>query len=94
VVALREHLDAMPRERNQVGLNDEQKCVASALHELRMTDLHLLVENARGGRPANLAAMLSHQHEAMTALSHVLSRKYLVHSGVPHPLHEQQIDQP
>jgi uncharacterized alpha-E superfamily protein len=94
VIALREHLDAMPRERNQVGLNDEQKWVASALHELRMGDLHLLVENARGGRPENVADMLSRQQALMAMLSDGLSRKYLVHSGVPHPLHEPQIDQP
>ncbi|MBX3440433.1 MAG: alpha-E domain-containing protein, partial [Planctomycetaceae bacterium] len=90
IAALSEHLGAMPQKPNAVGLNAEQKCIAAALYELRMTDLQTLVESAAPYPliPAALNALMYRQQTAVSDLSDLLSRKYLVHSGAPHPLHD------
>jgi len=87
-------VDLLPTDAQEIGLSDEQKIVSDALHQVQMVDLNKELTKVSAAKASSsttetsgpklpLVDLLQNQQEAMKELSATLSRKYLVHSGVP-----------
>ena len=87
LMMLEEHVDHLPKDRKQATRTAEQKSVLSALHHIRMADVHELGESKDGQARSLNQLLLRVEHELMT-LSTLLTRRYLVHSGPPRHLQE------
>ncbi len=80
LMTLEDHIEHLPRAPAQATRSAEQKSILSALHQIRMADVHEICLT-KGGQPRSLNQVLMRvEHELMT-LSKLLTRRYLVHSG-------------
>ncbi len=82
---LAKHVDALPSRASNPLRTDEEQLVMACLHRVRMLNLDELSESP----PKKIHAMLGEIESNLNRFSDVLTRTYLVHSGVP-----QQITEP
>ena len=73
------HVDRLPGFEARPLRSDEMRMVMQAAHAVRM----LTSEDLAASHPKAVTAALKIVEDSMTHLSDVLTRKYLVHSGVP-----------
>jgi len=73
------HVDRLPGFEVRPLRSEEMRIVMQAAHAVRM----LTSEDLAASHPKAVTAALRIVDENMTQLSNVLTRKYLVHSGVP-----------
>jgi uncharacterized circularly permuted ATP-grasp superfamily protein/uncharacterized alpha-E superfamily protein len=79
LVSLAEHVDALPGEGESLLLTEEKRIVMSVLHAVRMISQEQLEQPPAQG----LQELLLDVEDAMGHLSQVITRKYLLHSGIP-----------
>lgn len=73
------HVDRLPGFEARPLRSEEMRIVMHAVHAVRS----LTSEDLAAARPKAVTAALKIVDDGMTQLSNVLTRKYLVHSGVP-----------
>jgi len=78
------HVDRLPGFEARPLRSDEMRIVMQAAHAVRM----LTSEDLAASHPKAVTAALKIVEDNMTQLSNVLTRKYLVHSGVPRQFSE------
>ncbi len=79
LVALSDHVDALPNDGQSVLRNEEKRIVMMAVHAVRMVS----PENLEQVPATALQQILLDVEKDMSTLSHVITRKYLLHSGIP-----------
>ena len=79
LVALSDHVDALPNDGQSVLRNEEKRIVMMAVHALRMVS----PENLEQVPATTLQQILLDVENDMSTLSQVITRKYLLHSGIP-----------
>lgn len=77
--ALADHVDALPSDGKSVLRSEEKRIVMMALHAVRMVS----PENLEQVPATDLQQMLLNVEEHMSSLAQVITRKYLLHSGIP-----------
>ena len=77
--SLVEHVDALPSEDRSLLRNEEKRTVMAMLHAIRMISPEELEQAAS---PVLLQRLSDVEQQSQT-LANVLSRKYLLHSGIP-----------
>ena len=78
------HVDRLPGFEARPLRSDEMRIVMQAAHAVRM----LTSDDLAASHPKAVIAALKIVDDSMTQLSNVLTRKYLVHSGVPRQFSE------
>lgn len=101
MIELQHHIDALPGNKREIGLSDEQKIVSDSLHQLQMLNIGqqlqvIADDNKNYGSAAHestvtVRALLKKMARAMKELSGLLSRKYLVHSGAPRRIQDDPL---
>jgi len=79
LIAIAEHVDALPSEAHSLLRNEEKRIVMTSLHGVRM----ISGEQLEPGPSARLPELLAELDRNLRLLSHVVTRKYLLHSGIP-----------
>lgn len=79
LIALAEHVDALPSDAHSPLRSEEKRTVMAALHTVRMFSSEQLEPHA----PQSLQVLLSELDRQLRLLSQVVTRKYLLHSGIP-----------
>jgi uncharacterized alpha-E superfamily protein len=88
LVAIADHVDKLPRDRNQPLYERDQRLAMSALHTVRMLDVQELAGvNGQGDRDA-LDKLLRRLERRLPELSDAVSHKYLIHAGTSRQLAE------
>jgi len=88
LVALADHVEQLPRDRNQPQRSPEQRIMMSALGGMRMVDIEALCEVQQGGERTHLERLLSRLAMQLPKLSDVISHRYLIHAGSSRQLAE------
>ncbi len=88
LAALAEHVEQLPRDRNQPQRSPEQRIMMSALGSVRMVDIEALCEVQQGGERTHLERLLSRLALQLPKLSDVISHRYLIHAGSARQLAE------
>jgi uncharacterized circularly permuted ATP-grasp superfamily protein/uncharacterized alpha-E superfamily protein len=88
LVALADHVEQLPRDRNQPQRSPEQRIMLSALGSLRMVDIEALCEPQADGERAYLERLLARLASQLPKLSDVISHRYLIHAGSARQLAE------
>lgn len=79
LTALAEHIDALPSHRETVLRNEETRAVAATVHVIRMISPAQLEEPPTEHLQGRLVELDHH----LRVLSKIITRKYLLHSGIP-----------
>lgn len=77
IVALSEHMDALPQAASTPLRTEEKRLVMSAVHLVRMLTREELADPAR----VSVRSLLERMDRRLWLLTDVLNRRYLVHSG-------------
>jgi uncharacterized circularly permuted ATP-grasp superfamily protein/uncharacterized alpha-E superfamily protein len=88
LAALADHVEQLPRDRNQPQRSPEQRIMMSALGSVRMVDIEALCEVQPGGERTHLERLLSRLALQLPKLSDVISHRYLIHAGSARQLAE------
>ncbi len=88
LVALADHVEQLPRDRNQPQRSPEQRIMMSALGSVRMVDIEALCELQPGGERTHLERLLTRLTMQLPKLSDVISHRYLIHAGSARQLAE------
>jgi uncharacterized alpha-E superfamily protein len=88
VVALQNHVDALPHSNKQLLLSTEQRLVLDTCTQLRLADVFALANLDRQGRRSALERFLLRHSEQLRQLSDEISRSYLIHAGPSRQLNE------
>ncbi|MFN0196692.1 MAG: circularly permuted type 2 ATP-grasp protein [Planctomycetaceae bacterium] len=86
LAVLSDHIENLPRERNQPLRHLEQRLIMSALHSVRMADVVVLSEMHKDGERTYLDRLLSRISTMLPTLSDAISHRYLIHAGSPRQL--------
>ena len=76
------HIDALPREKNQIELSPDQKLVVAMNHSIRLADPQDLVLVDESGTRAVLAKLLGKLVEQLPNLSDAVASRFLIHAGL------------
>ncbi len=87
LAALSDHIDALPRIADIPKLTKSQRLARSAVHEVRIADLDELCSSDSEGLE-KMDAFLEELSKLITTLSSDVTRRYLVHSGPPRQIIE------
>lgn len=79
LAGLSEHVDSLPGHEQSILRTEEKQIVMAALHSVRMMSADQLANPETEG----VLAVLDQLERQMKQLSEVLTRKYLLHSGIP-----------
>lgn len=79
LVALAEHVEALPQDQSRLLRSDELRAVMAALHDVRMMPAEVLDR----GRTEEMRDLVGSVDQNLRTLSDLLTRKYLLHSGEP-----------
>lgn len=79
LVALADHVDSLPRDLNSPLRTEEKRMVMSAVHAVRMLPPEILEPQ----HSEEVHELLTDLDQQLSLLSHLLTRKYLLHSGSP-----------
>ncbi len=79
LIALAEHVDVLPHDGADPLQTEEKRLAMAALHSVRMTTQSALEDKSHGA----VLGLVRSIEENLKALSDQLTRKYLLHSGVP-----------
>ncbi|HET6425482.1 MAG TPA: alpha-E domain-containing protein, partial [Planctomycetaceae bacterium] len=79
LASLVEHVDALPGDDGSLLRSEEKRTVMAMLHSVRM----IAPEELEQPASATLLQRLSDVEQQSQTLANVLSRKYLLHSGIP-----------
>ena len=79
LIELSEHVDALPTDGRSLLRNDEKRAVMAAVHIVRMISSEELEHPPASG----LESRLRDVESQLQTLSQVITRKYLLHSGIP-----------
>ncbi len=79
LIALSEHVDALPDDGQTLLRNEERRSIMTALHAVRM----ISSEQLEPGTAGNIQELLGDLDHQLRMLSQVVTRKYLLHSGIP-----------
>ena len=90
LTVLSNHIDALPRDGHTPTLTVPQKLIRSAVHEMRMADLDKLCLSTDTGFD-NMDRFLNSISAIVSALSDHLTRRYLVHSGAPRQITDEEL---
>lgn len=90
LVALTEHVDALPQEANSPLRSEEKRLVMSAVHQVRM----LTPDDLADPRREELRLAVDRLDRRLKSLSDVLNRRYLVHAGGPRQMLAESEGQP
>lgn len=85
LIALTEHVDALPGESKSPLRSEEKQVVMAAVHSIRMISSIQLEDP----EVEHIMAVLSDLEPQMNQLSEALTGKYLLHSGVPRQIHTE-----
>jgi len=88
VIALQNHVDALPHSNKQLLLSSEQRLVLDTCTQLRLADVFALANLDRQGRRSSLERFLLRHSEQLRQLSDEISRSYLIHAGPSRQLNE------
>ena len=79
LIALADHVEALPADLQSVLRTDEKRSVMATLHAIRM-----ISEQQLADRPGKeIMEIMTSTEQQMKHLSDVLTRRYLLHSGAP-----------
>lgn len=81
-----DHVRVLPRETSMPLLSDEDRLSAAALHHTRMITATQLSESP----PRDVDRALTHVEQIIRHLADALTRKFLLHSGTPRQIHDDQ----
>jgi uncharacterized alpha-E superfamily protein len=81
-----DHVRVLPRETSMPLLSDEDRLSAAALHHTRMITATQLAESP----PRDVDRALTHVEHIIRQLADALTRKFLLHSGTPRQIHDDQ----
>ncbi len=79
LIALAEHVDALPNDGLSPLRNEEKRTVMAAVHTVRMLSPEQLEPSPSQG----LSDILAELDRQLRLLSQVVTKKYLLHSGIP-----------
>lgn len=79
LIALSEHVEALPHDAQSLLRNEERRSIMTALHAVRM----IAPEQLEQGPDESLQELLAELDRQLRMLSQVVTRKYLLHSGIP-----------
>ena len=85
LIALSEHVDALPGEGQSLLRTEEKRIVMESVHAVRMISSQQLEDPAA----KEILHLLSEMEPRMKQLSDELTRKYLLHSGAPRQIHSE-----
>lgn len=85
LAVLSEHIEHMPREATQATRGLEQRLAVSILNSLRLSDVQRLSQVELGER-RRLDKLLARLTVRLPRLAELISRKYLIHAGIPRTL--------
>lgn len=85
LMGLSEHVDSLPGHESAVLRTEEKRIVMSALHAVRMISAEGLADHNSEG----VLGVLDNLERQMKQLAEVLTRKYLLHSGIPHQIQSE-----
>jgi uncharacterized circularly permuted ATP-grasp superfamily protein/uncharacterized alpha-E superfamily protein len=81
LVAIADHVDALPRDRDQPLYAREQRLAMSALHTVRMVEIQEFADSHSLGEPGMLERLLKRVEKRVRDLSEEVSHRYLIHAG-------------
>lgn len=79
LIALAEHVDALPSDGRSPLRTEEQRAVMAALHAVRMSPS----EHIEPGSSEQLPELFTELDHQLRELSQIVTKKYLLHSGIP-----------
>jgi len=85
LIALAEHVDALPGEGKSLLRTEEKRIVMAAIHAVRMISSEQLEDPSTG----YILQVLTEMEPNLKLLSEVLTNKYLLHSGVPRQINSE-----
>lgn len=85
LMGLSEHVDSLPGHESAVLRTEEKRIVMAALHAVRMISAEGLADHNTEG----VLGVLDNLERQMKQLAEVLTRKYLLHSGIPHQIQSE-----
>ena len=85
LIALSEHVDALPGEGQSLLRTEEKRIVMASVHAVRMISAQQLEDP----EAKDILLLLAEIEPRMKQLSDELTRKYLLHSGVPHQINAE-----
>jgi uncharacterized alpha-E superfamily protein len=85
LMGLSEHVDSLPGHETAVLRTEETRIVMAALHAVRMISAEGLADHNTEG----VLGVLDNLERQMKQLAEVLTRKYLLHSGIPHQIQSE-----
>jgi uncharacterized alpha-E superfamily protein len=79
LIALADHVDALPSDGRSPLKTEEQRAVMAALHAVRMSSS----EHIEPGSSEQLPELFTELDSQLCQLSQIVTKKYLLHSGIP-----------
>ncbi|HUQ70612.1 MAG TPA: circularly permuted type 2 ATP-grasp protein [Planctomycetaceae bacterium] len=90
LVVLNEHLDELPRDKNQPLRSNEQRIGMAALHNVRILSADLLISMHTPGERRGLSRLLNRVAALLPKLVLTVSNKFLIHAGSVRQLTEMR----
>ena len=94
LVALRKHVDRLPRRQDLPKLTRDERLAMSMLHNIRMIDIDAICQHHSLESVSPLQALLQGLRHDLPLLSNAISDTYLVHSGRSQQLSEIRPTEP
>lgn len=85
LMALAVHVDSLPGHEQALLRTEEKRIVLASVHAVRMISPEQLEDRSTG----EIQRILSELEPRMKQLSEVLTRKYLLHSGIPRQINSE-----
>lgn len=83
-----QQVEALPRDTGQVSYSKHQRLAMSALHRVRMLDIHTVSDSHALQRNDQLMRFLETLEHSMPELSVAIAQRYLTHARTTHHLSE------
>jgi uncharacterized circularly permuted ATP-grasp superfamily protein/uncharacterized alpha-E superfamily protein len=83
-----EQVEALPNDPGQVSYSKHQRLAMSALHRVRMLDIHAIADAHASGRNDQLVRFLDTLEHSLPELSVAIAQRYLTHARTTHHLSE------
>lgn len=90
LAAVASHVDALPRDAQPTEYAREQRLAMTALHTVRMIDIHAVADAHALGDAGPMIRALDAVLKMIPELSDAISHRYLIHAGPTHQLMDVQ----
>jgi uncharacterized circularly permuted ATP-grasp superfamily protein/uncharacterized alpha-E superfamily protein len=85
-LSIADHVDALPQDLLTPLRTEEKRAAMAAVHAVRMLTPHQLTESP----PSSVEAVLGTLEQQFRTLAETLTRKYLLHSGIPRQITDEE----